>query len=378
MGAIALVAGLWASTAKGSERVPVGFAGIAYTGVDAGVAERFPHTSAVIDAAGQTGYRARLVEAFRARPPQHFELLPDTELQALDGSGSAIVMAIALDRETVSVERIDGRWKALFEIAAQALFFDFREKQVLFSYPITVQFVDLFEDEPGASQLRDMAARLVTGQGAAGLLTVAPAELERLQLPNASSRRVQVGEVVLGDLARGKLPARHQDPALVGHEFSKVFASTLRLPMLPHATGQALGGAMSGRFADGAVFRLRIPEPDYRITVQLDDFREKTLSQDAGHRQQLYGAFFRVRVEEPMSSRAYFDQELRQGSTKAIPSSQDVVDSAAAYYETLLAGFGSLAQATNGGAKPWASEQTGGREFTQQLKSLKELIQQCR
>jgi hypothetical protein len=377
-GAAALSMAMLASPANAGEKRAIGFAGIAYTGSEAAVEQRFPHVSAAIAAVGPVAYRSRLVQAFHARPPRHFELLPDDQLQRLDGVGSSTVMAIALDRETTSVERIDGRWKVLFEVAAQALFFDFREKQVLFSYPITVQYVDVLDAEPRDADLRAMAKRLVEGGGVSGLLSVVPTELEHLALPEASSRRLQVAEVALADVARSKLSARHRDADLVAHEFSKVFASTLRLPMLPHATGQAVGGAMSGRFADGAAFRLRIPEADYRISVRLDDFREKSLAEQGGFRQQLYGAFFHVRVEEPMSARGYFDQSLRQGSTKAIPDSQDLVDSEAAYYETLLAGFASLAQSIDGGAKPWASEQPGGRAFTQELKSLKELIGQCR
>lgn len=366
------------SFAAAAQKAAVGFAGVAYTGADAEIATRLPNVSAVIGRSGQVAYRNRLIGAFAKHTPRHFEFLPDSHLQALDGSGSAVVMAIAFDRETISVERIDGQWKGLFEIAAQALFFDFREKQVLFSYPLTLQFVEIYSQEPNSAQLGALAERLLVTEGPASLLTVAPRELADLQLPNASSRRLQVAGVVVSELAQGKLPEKQRDGALVGHEFTKVFASTLRLAMLPYATGQVVDGTMSGRFADGAAFRLRIPEADYRITIALEDFREKTLSESAGFRQQLYGAFFKVRVEEPLSARAYFDQPLRQGSSKAIPASQDIVDSAAAYYETMLAGFGSFAQAVQGGAKPWVSEQPGGRALDQQLKSLKELIKQCR
>lgn len=376
--AVLLISTTSTGVSRAAEKTPVGFAGIAYSGAAAESKARLPHVAAVLGQVGDTAYSQMLARAFEARPPRHIELTPASDLQRLDGVGSAVVMAIALDRETVTSERIDGRHKVLFEIAAQALFFDFREKQVLFAYPITLQYIDRFDHEPTPAQLQAMAARLLTGDGSSGLLTVAPTELEALQLPNASSRRMQVTHVELTELARGKLPTQQQDTALIGNEFTKILASTLRLPMLPHASGQAIGGAMSTRFADGTVYQLRIPEPDYRITLEVDDFRDKTLGVNGGFRQQLYGAFFKVRVEEPMSSRAYLDQPLRQGSTKAIPDSQDVVDSAAAYYETLLAGFASLAQAGGGGAKDWAAEQTGGREFTTQLKAFRELIQQCR
>lgn len=361
-----------------SERAEVGFAGIAYTGPAAGSQERLPHASAVLGRVGLQAYAERLRDALRSRPAQHITWSAVDRLQALDGSSSAVVMAVALDRETITRERIDGRWKVLYEIAAQALFFDFREKQILFAYPLTLQYVDVFDAPPSGAQLDAMAARLLDGRGPGRLPDVAAAELATLALPSASSRRVQVVEARLSELAAGKLTPEQRDGALVGHELTKILASTLRLPMLPHAAGQAIGGVMPARFADGAVYQLRIPQPDYRIDVAVDDFRDKPLLEQSGFRQQLYGAFFHVSVTEPLSGRVYFDQPLRQGSTKAIPTSQDVVDVSGAYYETLLAGFASLAQSLDGGAKSWATEQTGGRAVTQQLQSLKELVQQCR
>ncbi|MFZ5656999.1 MAG: hypothetical protein ACOY37_08095 [Pseudomonadota bacterium] len=367
-----------AAAAPAAERAEVGFAGVAYTGAAAGSGERLPHASAVLGRIGLQAYARRLRDALERTPARHISWAPAERLQVLDGSGASLVMAVALDRETVTQERIDGRWKVLYELAGQALFFDFREKQVLFAYPLTLQYIDMFDAPPTEAALEAMAARVLDGTGPGRLPEVTAAELASLSLPNASSRRLQVVGTRLSDLAAGKLAPGQRDAALVGHEFTKILASTLRLPMLPHAAGQAIGGVMPARFADGSVHQLRIPEPDYRIDVTVEDLRDKTLSQQGGFRQQLYGAFFHVTVSEPLSGRIYLDQPLRQGSTKAIPGSQDIVDSSGAYYETLLAGFASLAQSLDGGAKPWASEQTGGRVFTQQLKSLKELVQQCR
>lgn len=65
----------------------------------------------------------------------------------LDGTTSATVLAAALDRELVSVEPIGNQYKVLVEVALQALFFDFRERQVIASYPLTLQRIDV-QDYP--------------------------------------------------------------------------------------------------------------------------------------------------------------------------------------------------------------------------------------
>jgi len=350
---------------------------MAYTARAADVERLLPVSSTVVEAEGKHQLSRSLAAALQRRPPKHFDLQFAT-LASLDGRSDAIVFAAAVDRESWTVERIAGKYKLLFEIAAEALFFDFRERQILFAYPITLQYIEVLDRPPGPSDLQAAAHRLLFGTASSSLQTVLPAEIHTLALPGSSSRRLQVVSVDLSEQAAAKIPEHQRDPALIGHEFTKILASTWRLPMLPHARGQAIGGAMAARFDDGRIFNLSIPEPDYRIVLGVDDFRQKTLSETPAVRQQLYGAFFSVLVEEPLSGKAYFSQALRQGGTKIIPASQDMVDSAAAYYETLLAGLSSFAQAANGEAKTWADEQPGGREFRQQMKTFKELIQLCR
>jgi len=189
---------------------------------------------------------------------------------------------------------------------------------------------------------------------------------------------LQVTEVRISDVLAAKFPDRRGDVDVIGQEFTKVLASTLRLPMLPHRAGQAVGGTMATRIADGSVFKLAIPAPDYAITLEVEDFRDKTLKETPAFRQQLYGAFFNVRVVEPLSVTVYLDQSLRFGATKSIAASQGSVDVWAVSYETLLGGFTAFSQAVGDGNLAWSREQSGGKTFTTQLKVLKELIQQCR
>lgn len=373
---------LWAfagiAAAAGLERPSVHFAGVAFTGDAVRAESMLPHVHASIAQHGMLALNRRIEDALVRRAPSRFGVESTDRLATLDSTGNPVVMAVAIDRETLVSERIAGQHKLLFELAAQALFFDFRERQVLYSYPITLQYIELYGQEPTSEQKQAVADRLLFGADDSSLPAAVASELHALSLPAASSRRIQLVDVRLADGLAARMPEHQRDIGLIGHEFSKLLASNLHLPLLPHSVGEAISGTMTARFAEGDSYTLTIPKPDYGITLEVSDFREKTLRETPAFRQQLYGAFFSLRVEEPLSATVYFDQPLRQGATRTIPASQEQVDAWAAYYETLLAGFVSFAQATGGQDLAWSGEQTGGREFTKQLKTLRELIVKCR
>uniref|UniRef100_UPI00203FDB28 hypothetical protein n=1 Tax=Enterobacter hormaechei TaxID=158836 RepID=UPI00203FDB28 len=58
--------------------------------------------------------------------------------------------------------------------------------------------------------------------------------------------------------------------ATLAHELSKTLSSNTGVGLLPPASGQAIGGAMAARFADGKVYQMKIPEPDYVINLLVD------------------------------------------------------------------------------------------------------------
>ena len=130
----------------------------------------------------------------RNRAPEHLKIITD-QLAKLDGSTSSTVLAVALDRETTSVEHIGGKYKVLIEVALQALFFDFREKQVIASYPVTLQYIDMLDVAPTSEQLNAIFAKKLYGGDASDLPQAFAQTLTRVQLPNAAMKRLQVATV---------------------------------------------------------------------------------------------------------------------------------------------------------------------------------------
>ncbi len=359
------------------------WAGFAYTADQSAVKASTPRTAAVLEARGLPTLNKALWARLSAQKPTQLELI-DQPLAMLDGTTSATVLAAALDRELVSVEPIGNQYKVLVEVALQALFFDFRERQVVASYPITLQRIDVQDYRPDSDDVDAIIADLLYGTAATSLPQVLAATLNPAKLPDASVRRLQVGEVTLSDAARAKLPDPALEPVLratLAHELSKAVSSNTGIGLLPPATGQAIGGAMAARFADGKVYQLKIPEADYVIKLKLDAMKHGVINETPAVKTMLFGAFFNVSVVEPFSGKVFFDQPLRKGATKVVPVTQWQVDQWSASYETVLAGLDAFAGAAakRADSRAWLDEQKpGGKPLQQQTQALQELIKSCR
>lgn len=359
------------------------WAGFAYTADQSAVKASTPRTAAVLEARGLPTLNKALWARLSAQKPSQLELI-DQPLAMLDGTTSATVLAAALDRELVSVEPIGSQYKVLVEVALQALFFDFRERQVVASYPITLQRIDVQDYRPDTDDVDAIIADLLYGNAATSLPQVLAATLNPARLPDASVRRLQVGEVTLSDAARAKLPDPALEPVLratLAHELSKAVSSNTGIGLLPPATGQAIGGAMAARFADGKVYQLKIPEADYVIKFKLDAMKHGVINETPAVKTMLFGAFFNVSVVEPFSGKVFFDQPLRKGATKVVPVTQWQVDQWSASYETVLAGLDAFAGAAakRADSRAWLDEQKpGGKPLQQQTQALQELIKSCR
>ncbi len=371
-----------AGVAQAADLRPVYWAGFAFTGDSAGRASIAPHSTSILENKSVETLNQALSAALRNRPPARLQIISD-KLARLDGSTSATVLAAALDRETTSIEPIGDKYKLLIEIAVQALFFDFREKQVIASYPLTLQYIDLLDVAPTDEQIKAIFAKKLYGDGANDLPQAFAQTLSGVQLPNAAMKRLQVASVELSDTARASLPKPELDAPLrktLANEFSKLLSSETGIGLLPPAMGEAIGGAMALRFNDQRVYQLKIPDADYLVRLRVDRFANRVLEETPAMRSLLFGAVFNIAVVEPLSGRAYFDQPLRKGATKIVPATQAGVDEWAALYETLLNGLDAFSSAAAGRADPkWlAAQQPGGSPLKKQISSLQELISSCR
>lgn len=356
------------------------FAGVAFTGSAEDASNVLRYTSELLSAEGLVQLNGQLSQSLLDSPPKNFNIVFD-RLANIDYGSSALVLAATMDRETVIVEQIGDEYKLLVELAGQALFFDFREKQILSSYPVTVQYIDVSKERPGIEAINSILETILFDSGERSFVHLITKKLENINFPQAAVRRIRVASIEVGDSIKSEHPLLTKtlfDTGIIGHEFSKILSDKLNIAILPYRSGQALGGAMAARFANGDIFNLIIPEADYEIHLHVDDFRGRTLNETRSYRQELLGAFFRIDVIEPLSGRSFFDQNLKQGATKVIPATQKEFNVGEAYYETLLVGLAEFATSVAEGNEEWIAQQDEVRKLNRSFASLQELIELCR
>jgi hypothetical protein len=371
--------------ASAQQRDIVYFAGVAFTGDAVDSASQFPNLSSLLADGGNVrlNQQIRLRLQSRALPMD----VSFDKLGSIRDASRSTALALAIDRETTSVEHIGDLYKVRVEIAAQALFFDFKEKQVLGGFPLILVLVDTPRTRPSDEYIKHLFSELVFGGPDTNTTLSAQfaLTLARARVPSAATRHLRVSAVTLQPRALeyirqygdGETPSAIE--AQIAQAFGTYLAANQQLSLLPYRSNQALGSSMATRFIEGDAYQLTIPDADYDIKIDIPGFKRVIQGQNTIERLLLYGAFVDLTVSEPLSGKVYFSQRIRQGSTKHVPLVQTNVDDWAASYETLLILFDNFTQAISSPGGDWArSALPTGEASKSQLSSLTELINSCR
>jgi len=366
--------------------VTVSLAGFSYAGDHQSLDSRFPHTRRVTEAmAAEKSSADRLIaDTLAATRIDHFTL-QQGELAQLKGSDQSIAVSLVITNETTLVEKIGGVYKLFLQLRAQVMFFDFKTMTVLRSYPFDVPFLDVLPTPPTDAEIEERVRTMIVGGKKAGLVQRFAGQLAAATLPDQVPRFLQVSKVTIGPEAMATLPAALQATpgtaeTWLADQFSEAISSSTGVPVLPYAKGYAIGNVMAMRFADGTVFNLKIPEADYAFSVNLTQFKRVKTGESVAGISYVYGTFADLKLEEPLSGRAYLDNKFKNGETKAVPALQAEVDDFPAYADSVRGLFTKLTAAFAGRGDPaWIKSATSASPtIDAQLSATKTVLQSCK
>lgn len=362
----------------------VSMAGFAYSGDFQSVAGRFPYSQRTEATLGPGGMNSMIRQMVAQQPPTSFEL-DTTGLAELKGRDQAIAVALVMNGETVSTEQFGGRFSKVFiQLRAQAMFFDFKTMTVLRAYPFSVAYVDVLDHTPTPEEITNRVRLLYQGTPATpGILGRFVQALGRANLPTQVPRFLQVAQVTVNDEVRKALPAALADKPGVAETWvadmlSEAISAQTGTPILPYSKGYAVGQVMSMRIADGSVYQLKLPEPDYAIAVDLSRFGRFEHGKSAAGTSYIYAAKTRVKLHQPLSGRVYLDSEFKNGEVKLVPASQQGVDDFPAYTDSLRGLFTKLSNAMAAGGDPWLADAASAKDISQQIIAAKEVLNSCK
>lgn len=370
---------LLCSGALAQEPLEVQFAGLAFVTEHQDIGETFPYTQQLVNS---QALNAQLWTNLAALDNPALKLTADS-LADITRSDSVIVLAIALDGETVSSERIDGRHKLIASLSGQALFFDFKQQTLVASYPIGVERRDNFEVEPTEEQKRESVRALLYGTSENGLIGDAVKKLRNAAPTTHSGARIGLTSVSISPEALTFLPPYLQSnprraERMLAQTYIRFLSESHQIALLPYTKGDAIGNRMAMRLANGQVFNLQIPEPDYAFTLHLDRLKKARFGESAAGTSWIYGAAMNVTLTEPLSAKQYLQARVKYGTTKTVPSSQETLDDGPPFNEAMQGLLFELSNAFKQPNSDWARKATDDKSFAEQLAASEKVIQRCK
>lgn len=387
--ACVLAASPWLAFAQSTQSTSasstdVALAGFAYAGNAATKDQRFPFSvdyERVIKSEGRSAY-ARIADATKGHEPSGFRLVG--QIDSLKGRDQAIAVALVVGAETVSVELLAGIHKLFVLVRAQALFFDFKSMSIVRAYPISFAVIDRFDRPPTREETLARVRSVYEGaEGKPGIFARFAEAVAKATLPSSTSRTLQVARITFKpELMPLIPPPLSSGPGIVetwGADLvGEAISTRTGVPIVPFSKGYAIGNVMSLRVSDGEVFALTLPKADYEITVDVSNLRKIEYGKSAAGTSYIYGAYATIRIEEPVSGKAYLDTALKNGEVKLVPSTQTVVDDFPAYYDALNLMFVKLSEAIAGKQSDWLKTSATATDIDRQLIATRELIKLCK
>jgi hypothetical protein len=357
------------------------FAGFAYSGDKASINVRFPYSQRFAASLGSTGVNGLLRKSIPSLKPQAYNLSAQ-RIDELTGRDQAIAVALVMNNETVSTEQLGSIYKLFVQLRGQALFFDFKSMTILRAYPFSFAYLDAFPAAPTDDQKdADMRYVYLGTNGKPGILDRFGQALMQATIPTNIPRFVQVSHVVIGDEARSEFPSQYGNGVAetwVADTFGEAIASKMNIPILPFSEGYAIGNVMSMTVADGSVYLLKLPKPDYEFTVNISKLRKIVYEEQAAGKSLIYGTYASLKLEEPLSAHAYLDGQFKNGEVKVVPAMQVDTDDFPAYQDSMRGLFTKLSGAIAGDNTPWLKSAASGNDINKQIASTRELLQSCK
>lgn len=366
--------------------VDVAFAGFAFSGAQSTIEARFPYSQryeAAQKSAGTPIYQL-LMRQLQANPPANFRIT--SQLDELKGRDQALAVALVIGNETVSDETFGSLHKLMVIIRGQVMFFDFKSMNVVRSYPVSFAYVDVLDHAASKEEVMARVKLVYEGSGdKPGILARFVNNVTKAQIPSQVTRYLQVTNLRVSPEAQAFIPnfLKSEPGALetwAADLVGEAISTRTGVPIVPYSKGYAIGNVMSLRVSDGTVWELKLPKPDYEITVDLTGFKKIKFSELAGGATTyVYGAYGAIRIVEPLGNKVYIDTALKNGESRVIPASQQYVDDFPHFYEALNGIFVKLAQVIDGkGDEKWLKSAASASAIEQQIVQTKELIKSCK
>lgn len=377
-----LVSCTTATIADDVSRPRVAYAGFALVGATADLPRLYPVTHSI-----QDKVNAALYERVRDVTPEHYDLVASSLLQS--DKGNSLALAFALEFEQISVERIAGSYKAVVELSAQALVFDFDgdERAIVASYPVQLSpYADLFDQRPSQAQLSAMVQQyLLAGFNEEGSYIDRFIDIIRsAPIRPKYAREIGIGEILFDDEMKAAIPPAQREklPALahqIGRRMASALARQQQVSVIPYQLDTSVATLAMRFTGERSATFLKLPTPDYVVDMALLGVSRNVYSSSNVGKAYLYGAYAQLRLRETFGGQQdVFNQYIQHAVTKEVPAIQDEIDHWAASLDSVWGLLAAMSGELGKPSREWIRANELTRADRKEYQSFKEVLDQCK
>lgn len=355
------------------------FAGFAFAGNAAQTEIAFPITSELIKGNPQDLESALWRQISHNNYP-NFKL--NRGLASNVKQGDAISIAFMLEWENVSSETVGGKTKLVADLHGQILLFDFTSMKVIGSYPVAVQLNDVLDGPATKKDRIKLIRSLYLGSDGISIFNQVAKQLPQVSVKPSTGNYIQIVAVDFEPKAHETLKQFQADPqeqiARIAGNLGKYLFENVNVSYIPFTKGTAIGSKMAARFANGDIYQLELPVPDYRIYLRVRGYKKVLLGSNNIQSVWGYGAYINMAIKSYDNSKVYLDSPFQFALEKTVIVGTADQDDWSAYQETM---FSLLDQTTRQIAAPnkaWLNEWSAGKTTLKQLKNLSGVLARSR
>lgn len=290
----------------------------------------------------------------------------------------ALMSVLVLTGETVSTEGFGTYYKTFVNLRGDVLLFDYKSKNVVRSYPVSVVIFDATNAAPSREEITGFVKNLMLREDGNGLITQFTRRMATATLPSPGTRNVQIKHSEITPEALAFMPeVLRRDPKMVegmlADAFASILAAKVGVSLLPTSIGHALG-TMSLRLENGDDVVLKIGEGDYLFDIKLNKFAKIKSGENNLGTSYVFGAYASIYFYEPTQNTQFIRTDLKNGEVKVFPAGQLSGEDFPSYEAAIRGLYLKFADALQGGDLKWINTAASAKDINQQIEITRNLI----
>lgn len=370
-----------------AEGLKLHYAGFAFMGNSADVEKNYPVSyklSQEMDQKGLYKLQDELLKKILAIKSEKYTIT--TDLGDLN-SGSAVSLAFALDWENVSIEQISDIRKIVIDLHGQLLAFDFKEKKIIAAFPVAVQLIHSEQCTDNSKvkwSYEPLIRKMFYDSDYVNIFDEVVKKLSQIEIKEKYGHRIKVIDVVFEEEALKTINEQNINSSttkvFIAGNFAKYLSTNQGISVLPYTVGQAIGGKMAARFANGEVYNLEVPVPDYNVIITLRKFQKAEFDRTSAEIGFVFGSYFNIKVVQPELNKVYMDAKLRGTLTKTVPISQTSFDDWTIYQESVFRFFDDFTSQITNPTNNWLKDASSmdSSVIKKQFNELAIIVKKCK